>query len=107
MEFARTIGQLLPAQLSMSEEDTQPLPTLRGLAFRAFLNKHRLSILDVALAAGVRLLVVWNIAHDNPISRQQATMVRTGLYRLTGLEYHGGILLRAERADYSLEEAHL
>jgi hypothetical protein len=80
----------------MEEEETQPLVPLRGLAFRAFLEKHRLSLLDVARAAEVRLLVVWKITRDQPVSSQQARMVRTGLAVLTGTYYRGGITLYLE-----------
>jgi hypothetical protein len=85
-------------QTWMVEEQTQPLPTLRVLAFRAFLARHKLTMLDVARAAGVRMLTVWNITRDLPVSRQQAEMVRAGLYRLTGTQYRGGITLRPSHA---------
>jgi len=45
----------------------------------------------------VRLLTVWNVERDNPISRQHAEMVRTGLYRLTGVYYSARIILRQEQ----------
>src|SRR5215831_18732359 len=86
-----------PVQPCLAEEKTQPLPTLRELAFRAFLELHQLSLLDVAGAAGGRLLTVWKVARDHPVSRQQAEMVRAGLYRLTGKQYRGGITLRLEQ----------
>lgn len=94
-----TSQQQSPAQMWMVEEETQPLPTLAGLAFRAFLAKYGLSMRDVALAAGVRLLTVWNITRDLPISRQQAEMVRAGIYWLTGVCYRGGMVLHLERAN--------
>lgn len=99
MKHTQIPRQQSPAEMLMIEEETQPLPTLRGLAFRAFLAKHELSLLDVALAAGVRLLTVWNIERDNPISCQHAEMVRVGLYRLTGVNYRGGMLLHSEYAQ--------
>jgi hypothetical protein len=77
----------------MAEERTQPLLTLRALAFQLFLAKHELCVRDVARAAQVRLLVVWNITRDLPVSHQQAEMVRAGLYLLTGAGYRGGITL--------------
>lgn len=91
--------QTFPVQTQIVEEETQPLPTLRSLAFRAFLEKHGLSWLDVALAAHVRLLTVWNVARDYPISGQQAEMVRMGLYHLTGVRYRGGMALRVDQAN--------
>jgi len=90
--------QSSPVHTWMVEEQTQPLPTLRGLAFRFFLARHKLTMLDVARAADVRMLTVWSITRDLPISRQQAEMVRAGLYRLTGTQYRGGITLRPDHA---------
>jgi hypothetical protein len=80
----------------MATEETQLLPTLRELAFQAFLARHSLSLLDVALAAGVRLLTVWRVARDLPVSPQQAICVRSGLARLTGVYYRGGITVNRE-----------
>lgn len=75
------------------EEQTQPLPRLSPLAFERFLARHRLSILDVASAAKVRLMTVWRVAHDCPVSIDQAAQVRQGLYHLTGVSYRGRIRL--------------
>jgi hypothetical protein len=75
----------------LAEIKTQPLPTLRALAFQAFLARHSLSLLEVALAAGVRLLTVWRVTRDLPVTSQQAERVRAGLYRLTGVRYRGGL----------------
>jgi hypothetical protein len=75
------------------EEQTQPLPPLSPLAFERFLTRHRLSILDVASAARVRMMTVWRVAHDYPISIDQAAQVRLGLYHLTGVSYRGRIRL--------------
>ena len=89
--------QQSPTRLWMAEKETQPQPTLRALAFQLFLAKHGLCVRDVARAARVRLLVVWNITRDLPISHQQAEMVRAGLYVLTGASYRGGITLHREQ----------
>jgi hypothetical protein len=75
------------------EGQTQPLPPLSPLAFERFLTRHRLSILDVASAARVRMMTVWRVAHDYPISIDQAAQVRLGLYHLTGVSYRGRIRL--------------
>lgn len=75
------------------EEQTQPLPPLAPLVFAHFLACHQLTILDVALAAGVRLLTVWRVTRDYPISIEQAAQVRRGLYHLTGVRYRGRIRL--------------
>jgi len=97
MKQTQGFQQPSPARMRVAEEGTQPLATLRGLAFRAFLAKHELSVRDVARAAGVRLLVVWNITRDLPVSHQQAEMVRAGLCLLTGVYYHGRIALWSEQ----------
>jgi hypothetical protein len=62
-----------------------------GAAFRAYLQHFGLSILDVALAAQLRLSTVWNIEHGIPIREEHAQAVRSGLYRLTGREYSAPI----------------
>ena len=80
-------GECIP----INEIKTQPLPTLRALAFQAFLARHSLSLLEVALAAGVRLLTVWRVTRDLPVTSQQAERVRAGLYCLTGVRYRGGL----------------
>jgi len=94
MKHTNILHQSSPARLWVSEEETQPLPTLAGLAFQVFLAKHELSLLAVARAAGVPMLTIWRITHNAPIARWQAAMVRAGLSRLTGVQYRGGILLR-------------
>ena len=60
-------------------------------AFRAYVQHFELSVLDVALAAHVRLLTVWNIAQGLPIREEHAQAVRSGLHRLTGVHYTGPI----------------
>jgi hypothetical protein len=62
-------------------------------AFRTYMPHFELSILDVALAAHVRLLTVWNIAQGLPIREEHAQAVRSGLHRLTGVPYTGPIPL--------------
>jgi len=52
-----------------------------------------LSLLDVALAAQVRLLTVWKLAQGLPIRAEHAQAVRSGLQRLTGVPYTGLIPL--------------
>ncbi len=104
MKQIRLSQQASPVQLSVTEEITQPLPTLRGLAFQAFLRKHGLSLREVALAANVRLLVVWSLTRGLPIACQQAARVRAGLLRLTGTMYHGGITLRLEQTHDGQEQ---
>jgi len=43
--------------------------------------------LDVALAAGVRYLTIWNIAHNLPVQHRHATLVRQALFHLTREPY--------------------
>jgi hypothetical protein len=99
--------QASPVQLRITEAITQPLLTLRGLAFQVFLAKHGLSLHDVALAAGVRLLTVWSLTRGLPIARQQAQRVRAGLCRLTGTVYRGGITLRLEPTHARPQKQHM
>ena len=91
MQSQRIPQAHVSAHLGIEKEETQPLPTLRALAFQAFLTRHALTLLDVAMAGGIRLLTVWKVAHDLPISPLQAASVRAGLARLTGECYRGGI----------------
>ena len=79
--------------ISVMNDETQPLATLRrdmahNWDFCTYLDQHQLSILDVALAARVRLLVVWRIQQGMPVSISHANQVRAALYRLTGVAYH-------------------
>lgn len=80
-----------PSEQQTREEQTQPLPPLAPLVLEHFLARYQPTLLDVARAAGVRLLTVWRVVHDYPISGAQAEQVRLGLYRLTGASYRGRI----------------
>ena len=62
-----------------------------GAAFRTYLQQHGLSILDVALAARVRLSTVWNIEQGFPIREEHALAVQRGLFQLTGVPYTAAI----------------
>jgi hypothetical protein len=86
-------------QAQKSEEQTQPLPNIARLTFEGFLNRHQLSMLDVARAAEVRLLTIWRVMRDLPISEQQAQQVYAGLYRLAGVPYRGRIRLHPAKRD--------
>lgn len=86
-------------KLQQSREKTQPLPNIARLTFEGFLTRYQLSMLDVARAAGVRLLTIWRVMHDEPISKQQAQQVYAGLTLLTGVPYRGRIRLHAARQD--------
>lgn len=90
-EAARQVGETT----QRSEEVTQPLPNVRALVFEGFLARHHLSMLDVARAAEVRLVTVWRVMRDLPVSEQQAAQVYAGLYRLAGVHYRGRIRLHA------------
>ncbi|MGH2493970.1 MAG: hypothetical protein ACRDIV_04635 [Ktedonobacteraceae bacterium] len=56
-------------------------------AFRAYLQHFELSLVDVAVAARVRLLTVWKIEQGLPIRTEHAQAVRSGLHHLTGVSY--------------------
>jgi hypothetical protein len=56
-------------------------------------------MLDVARAAEVRLLTIWRVMRDLPISEQQAQQVYAGLYRLAGVPYRGRIRLHTAKSD--------
>jgi hypothetical protein len=93
-------GEIQEAQESeekflQSDEETQPLPPIARLTFEGFLTRYHLSMLDVARAAGVRLLTIWRVMHDEPISEQQAQQVYAGLALLAGVPYRGRIRLHA------------
>jgi hypothetical protein len=83
-------------QAGEAEEATQPLPTISRLVFEGFLNRYQLSLLDVAQAAGVRLLTVWRVMRDLPVSEQQAAQVYAALERLAGVPYRGRIRRHGE-----------
>ena len=79
-----------------TEEATQPLPGIARLVFEGFLDRYQLSMLEVAQAAGVRLLTIWRVMRDLPVSEQQAAQVYAALERLAGVPYRGRIRLHAE-----------
>ena len=58
-----------------------------SVAFRAYAQYFELSLLDVALAAKVRLMAVWKVEQGLPIREADALAVRSGLHRLTGVPY--------------------
>lgn len=58
-----------------------------GIAFQLYLQRHNLSPLDVALTAGVRYLTVWRMMHALSIRREDESLIRRGLFRLTGEWY--------------------
>lgn len=78
----------------ISEEETQPLTPIASLVLLDYMERHKLTIRDVAHASGVRLMVVWNILHNNLILPEDALRVRTGLFLLTGEHYRGSIPVR-------------
>ncbi len=58
-----------------------------SVAFRAYLHRFELSLLDVALAARVRLMTVWKIEQGLPIPAAHARVARTSLQQITGEPY--------------------
>jgi len=69
----------------IEEQDTQPLPPLNR--FQRYLDTYHLTWLQVARAAGVRVMRGWSIAHGRAVTREHASQVRQGLWRLTGVPY--------------------
>jgi hypothetical protein len=62
-------------------------------AFSAYLQRYHLDVRDVALAAGVRLLTVWNIDKGTPVQFAHAAQVRVALLRMTDVPYTAPIVL--------------
>jgi hypothetical protein len=81
--------------------ETQPLPTsiITACAFAHVLTQHHLTMLDLAQAAGVRLMVVWRALHGLPITASQAQSLRRALFDLTGVAYRGTLLTHGEEAE--------
>ena len=78
--------------ISVMNDETQPLvPLRRDMArnreFCAYLDAYQLSILDVALAAALRLLVIWRVQQGMPVSLNHANRIYDALYKLTGVSY--------------------
>jgi hypothetical protein len=63
------------------------IQTLNGMAFRLYLQRHNISPLDAALAAGVRYLTVWRMTRALPVRREDEMLVCQELFRLTGEWY--------------------
>ena len=80
----------------ISEQPTLPL---NGAVFERYLQQHQLLPLDVALAAGVRYLTIWNITHDVPVQYRHAVLVRRALFHLTGEDYTGSIAVQQDQAQ--------
>lgn len=73
------------------------------LVFRAYLQRHGLSLLDVALAGRVRLLSVWNVQQGIPVRSEHAAAIRIGLYKLTGVPYTASIDIIPEGITFLAE----
>lgn len=72
------------------EQQTLPLPvraTSSGQAFCAYLLQHRLSPLLVAQASGLRYLTIWKMQQGLAVKPDQAILVRTCLWQMTGVAY--------------------
>lgn len=73
---------------SLSDQDTIPLPH-NAIAFQSYLQRHHLTLLDVAQASGVRYLTTWKIAQNQPVRCETVDIVRNALQRLTGEPFRG------------------
>ncbi len=89
------VGQQAGKEMQRTEGPTQPLPVISRLIFEGFLTRYQLSMLEVAQEAGVRLLTIWRVMRDLPVSEQQAAQVHAALERLAGVPYRGRIRLHA------------
>jgi hypothetical protein len=56
----------------LADEETRPLPVIGSPDLQSYLDSHALSIRDVALAARVRLLVIWNTITQYRVSANMA-----------------------------------
>lgn len=82
--------ELTVHQPDIAEQETLPLPlaTIKSAAdFQDYLTCYHLLPLQVSRACGVRYLTIWKIQQGQPIRKSQAELVRSGLYRLTGVPY--------------------
>ncbi len=80
-------------QRADGETETQPLS---GILFQLHLQCHNLTPLDVARISGVRYLAIWKMMHALPVRREDALLVRRGLFRLTGAWYAASIRVHTE-----------
>ena len=80
--------------MDIATQETVPLEPgmLSAVAFHSYLKRHELDALRVALTSQVRYLAVWNIQHGNPIRKEDALLVRRGLFKLTGVAYNAPIV---------------
>ncbi len=60
-------------------------------AFKLYQQHYQLDLIDISLAAGVRYLTVWNIAHGIAVRDAHASFLRLGLWKLTGVPYQAAI----------------
>jgi hypothetical protein len=85
----------------VTEQETQSLnvASIQSASdFLTYMKTYGLEPLDVALAAGVRYLTVWNLSQGKPITDAHAALVRAGLFQLTGVGYTAPICLLREPA---------
>ena len=87
-----------PVLQRFSEQQTMPLPALFKRAsaasvpaFPGYLEQHKLTIIEVARAAGLPAITVWCVERGQAVSPTRALQVRQGVYRLTGVPYRGSI----------------
>ncbi len=93
--FIASAPTSIPAPSSISS----PASSWDGsAAFRAYLQHFELTVLDVALAAHVRLSTVWSIGQGLPIRAEHAQAVRAALYQLTGAPFTEAIAVIPEEA---------
>lgn len=69
---------------------------MNALAY--YLQVHQIEPLQLAIAAGVRYLTVWNALQGRPITAEHAAKIRAALHSLTGIAYAGTIFTIPEPA---------
>ncbi|QBD76577.1 hypothetical protein EPA93_11415 [Ktedonosporobacter rubrisoli] len=77
-------------ELDISQQDTLPLPLLDSL--RAYMERHHLTWVAVARLSGVRVITVWRMWSDLPVSTADAMRVRVAVQCFTGYAYLGPLL---------------
>ena len=93
-----------------TEQTTLPLEVwaVQGaFLFRAYLKTHNLHPLTVSFASHVRYLIIWNIEHGVPITREHEVRVRMGLLVLTGVPFTAPLAVRLDTEQNKLGRVRL
>ncbi|QBD78824.1 hypothetical protein EPA93_23695 [Ktedonosporobacter rubrisoli] len=74
-------------KIDISQQETLPLPLYD--TFRAYMERHRLTWVAVARLSGVRVIIVWRMWSDLPVTAANARQVCIAVEFLTGYAYLG------------------